>query len=163
MGLGVSARHAGAADHRVQVIADHEFGQRAPQRHDGAAVAVVGVHARAAQLDHLAAQAAQAGQVEFGFAVEAADELGRIGRHHAVGADDFAGLAVFRLQAHQQVLAVGVEQVDVVAFGAAGRHAQARAHFAHENVVPQALRRANIFFSASPNDFKALARGARVK
>jgi len=54
----------------------HELRQRAPQGHDDAAVAVVRVHAAAAQLHHALAQAAQAGQVELGVAVGAAHALG---------------------------------------------------------------------------------------
>ena len=153
---------AGAADHGVEVVAHHEFGQRAPQRHDRRAVAVVGVHAGATQLDHLVAHRAQAGQVELGFAVQATDALGRFGRQHTVGADDLAGLArgLVGGQAHQQVLAVRIEQVDVVAFRAADGHVQARPHLLGEDRVPQALGCANILFSASPNDLQALTRGS---
>jgi hypothetical protein len=82
-GCSVAADHAvvqhgdaGAADHGVQLVAHHELGQRAPQRQDHAAVAVVGVHAAAAQLHHALAQAAQAGQVKLGVAVGAAHALG---------------------------------------------------------------------------------------
>jgi hypothetical protein len=61
------------------------------------------------------------------------------------------------LQANQQVFAIGVKQVDVMAGWGAGGHAQAGAHFFCEDVVSQALGGQNVFFSASPNDFQSLS------
>ena len=149
-GCGVPANHAlvqhgnaGATDHGVELVARHELGQGAPQGENHAAMAVVGVHATAAEFDHAFTQAAQPGEVKLGVAVGAAHALGLHGRQHAVGAYDLPGGAV----AHQQVFAVIVKQVNVVA---RQRRVQARAHFSGKHLVTQPLRGAHFILVARP-------------
>jgi hypothetical protein len=74
----------------------------------------------------------QAHQVEFRFRVQAAQALGLVRRQHAVGAHHAQRGHV----AHDQVVAVGIEHVDVQL-----RHGrrQARAHFLGKDLVAQAL------------------------
>ncbi|EWS62920.1 hypothetical protein Y695_03849 [Hydrogenophaga sp. T4] len=162
-GRGVTAAHhavfalvlhgdAGAADHGVELVAHHEFGQCTPQRHDHAAVAVVAVHAAAPQFHHALAHIAQTGQVEFGVAVGAAHATG-LGRcEHAVGADHLAGGAV----AHQQVFTKVVEQVHVVPGHGVGENGP---HLAGKHRVPQSLRFTNLVQVAGPRDFDTTSRG----
>ena len=73
-------------------------------------------HARAAQLHQVLAQGLQGGQVEFGLAVQAARLLRRLGREHAVGAHHARRGIVRLVRAYPQVLAMGVEGVDVRAW-----------------------------------------------
>ena len=138
-------RNAGAANHGVQLVASHELGQRAPQRQNHAAVPVVGMHATAAQLDHPLAQAAQAHQIKFRVAVSAAHAFGLRWRQHPVGANHLLAGRV----AHQQVLAVIIKQVDVVA---RQRLAQRGTHFQRKHLKPQSLRFANLVLMAGPAD-----------
>lgn len=55
------------------------------------------------------------GEIEFGVAVEATDAPRGCRCQYAIGADDGARVSVTSWCAHEQVLAVGVEHVDVVA------------------------------------------------
>lgn len=96
-------------------------------------VAEIAVYAGAPDLDHAVAQVLQAGQVEFGLRVVAADLLRLAGREDAVGAHH----PVFVAFAHQQVVAIFVENVAVQAFFCAD---EVRAHFLGEYLVTQALR-----------------------
>jgi hypothetical protein len=123
----------------------HEFSQCPPQRQNHAAVAVVGVHAAAAQLHHAAAQVAQAHQVEFGVAVGTAHALGLHRGQHPVGADHL----LRRRVAHQQMLAKIVKQIHVMA-GQPGR--QARAHLQRKHLVPQALGFPNLILLPRPGN-----------
>lgn len=95
------------------------------------------VDARAPQFGHAWTQEIQAGEVEFLLGVIAADAAGRLGREDAVGADDFAAGEL----AHQQVVAEGVVEVDIVA-RQGGR--QAGTHLFGEDPVAQALRLADL-------------------
>ena len=106
------------------------------------------MHAAAAQLHHLAAYAPQAHQVKFGVAVGAAHAPGLRGREHAVGAHHLLRGHI----AHQQVLAVIVKQVDVVA---RRRRVQPRAHFAGKDFVPQSLRLPNFIEVLRPPNLDA--------
>ncbi|MDT4866946.1 hypothetical protein FQZ97_1018340 [compost metagenome] len=142
-------RNAGAADHGVELIALHELGQRAPQRHDHATMTVVAMHAAAAQLHHAFAHAAQAGEVEFGVAVGAAHTQGLGGGEHAVGTDHLAARAV----AHQQVLAEVVEQVHVVARHRVG---QAGTHLGGKHAVTQLLCLAHFALVPGPGNLDAV-------
>ena len=60
-----------------------------------------------------------------------------------------------RRVALQQVLAVGVEHVDVEAGRAAAGHRQPRPHFVGEHEVPQLLRFANVSVITSPRHLEA--------
>ncbi|MNC13499.1 hypothetical protein D3C75_612480 [compost metagenome] len=102
---------AGAA-HQVAVAAFVEhFGQFAPEHGDGAAVAVIGGYAGAAQLQDRALQLQQAVQAEFFFAVEAAQAAGGLMVEQAGGGNQLAGAQV----AYANVAAVHVVVVHVQA------------------------------------------------
>ena len=167
----VAHADAGTADHRVQIVAQHELGQRAPQGEDRTARAPSGVDARASQLDHPGAQRAQASQIELGFAVEPADAPGGGRRENAVRADHRSWIGIEADGAHQQMFAVRIEQVDVVPGGRSGRHHEARPHLLSKHEVSQLLSLSNIIVIASPNHFETRvgvgvcvgARRARVK
>jgi len=109
-------RDAGAADHGVELVAHHKGRQGPPQRHDHATMAVVTVHAAAAQLHHTLAHIAQTGQVKFGIAVGAAHALGLGGCEHAVGANDLATDGV----THQQMFTEIIKQIHIVTRQRAG-------------------------------------------
>ena len=150
----VQHRNAGTADHGIQAVALHELKQRTPQGHDHRALAVICVHAAAAQLDHAVAQAAQAGQVKFGVAVRAARAF-RLGRgEHTVSANHHTRGAV----THQQVLAIVVKQIDVVA-----RHLarQARTHLGAEHIESQFLCFTNFVLMLRPRDPNSALDSAR--
>ena len=117
-------------------------------------MSVVDMHATAAQLDHAVAQAAQTGQVKFGVAVGAARPLGLDRGQHPVGANH---LACGRI-AHQQVLAVVIEQVDVMALDGLG---QTCTELGGENRIPQALRFTNFVLMVSPADLNGALHAAR--
>ena len=108
-------------------------------------MAMIRMHAAAAQLDHAVTQQTQTRQVELGVAVGAADALGLCGREHAVGADNFPAVCI----THQQVLAVIIEQVDVVARQVA---AQRSAHFQRKNLKPKPLRLPDFVLVLRPAD-----------
>ncbi len=150
-GGGMSAathRHAGAADQRIEPVALHIGGDAAPQRHDDGAAAIVAVHTRATDFEQAGLEVIQAGEIEFGFGVERAHAFGLMRGQGAVGADQ-ASVAV----AYQQVVAVGVEQIDVEA--GLGRF-DLRAHFFDEHLVAQALRLAHFIAMTRPGDAETL-------
>ena len=95
-------------------------------------MAVVCVHAAAAQLHHARPQAAQAGQVELGITVGAANPFGLGWREHPVSANHLPAGGV----AHQQMLTVVVKQIHVMA-----RYfdRQSRAHLGGKHIKSQAL------------------------
>ena len=64
------------------------------------------------------------------------------------------GFAFEARSAHQQMFAIRVEHVDVVAFRRTSWQRQARAHLLGEDKVPQLLSFANVLFIASPNHIK---------
>ena len=145
---------AGAADHGVELVAHHEFRQRTPQRHDDTAMAVVRMHAAAPQLHHAVTQAAQACQVKFEVAVGAAHALGLRRREQPVGAHHFTGGFI----THQQMLAVVVKQINVVA--GQGR-VQAGAHLLGKYLVPQALNLAHFVLVLGPRNQQSTALNLR--
>lgn len=106
---------------------------------------VIRVDATAAQLDHPLAQAPKPREVELGIAVGAAHAHCLRRRQHAVGADHFQRARI----AHEQVLAIIVEQVDVVT-GNPG--VQTGAHLRRKHLVPQSLRLADFILVAGPGD-----------
>ena len=81
----------------------------------------------------------QAHEVEFGFGVQATDLLGRVRAQHAVRAD----------HAHDQVIAHGIEHVDVEFCMGRGK---AGAHFLGKDLVAQALRFGHFILVARPRN-----------
>ena len=148
--------NAGTADHRVEFVAHHKVCQRAPQRHDHAAVAVIGVHTATAQFHHPGAQGAQARQVKFGIAVGSAHPLGLRRRQHPVSPNDLQALGV----AHQKVLAVVVEEVHVVARNG-GR--QSSAHLCRKHLKAQALRLADFVQMPGPGHLNGATRRGNLR
>ena len=142
-------RDAGTADHGVELVARHELGQRTPQRQDHATRTVLCMHAAAPQLHHIAAQMAQAHQVKFGFGIEAANAARLRRCQYAVGADHHAAVGI----AHQQVLAIVIEQVDIV-FRQVGL--ETRAHFQRKHLVAQTLGLAHLVQVTRPLDLVGL-------
>ena len=61
-------------------------------------------------------------------------------------------------RAHEQVLAEGIEEVDVMTGGRTGGHAQPRAHLVDEDLVPQALGLPDLVLRARPTHMEASAR-----
>jgi len=117
----------------------------------------LGVDARTTDFDHSCAQRLQRRQVEFAFAVVAAGTPGGVGQQHTVGADDHAALAH---GAHDQMFAVRIETVDIVAGRRTGRHLQPRTELTGEHIVAQALRGAHLLVGARPDHLEARRRGA---
>ena len=93
-GALVPHRDTGATDHDFKSVALHELGERAPQGQNHAAVPMVGMHAAATELNHAAAQAAQARQVKFEVRIETAHPGGLLWREHAVGSYDRTARAI---------------------------------------------------------------------
>ena len=136
-------RNTGATNHGIEPVAMHELGQGRPQGQDDTALAMIPMHATAAQFHHTLTQRAQPCQVEFGVGVGAADTACLCRRQYPVGTDDFTTVAV----ANQQMLTIVVKDVDVVS---GDWRAQAGAHFARENVITQALRLAHFVQMTGP-------------
>jgi hypothetical protein len=111
---------------------------------------MVRVDAAAAQLHHPLAQAPKPREVELRVAVGAAHAHRLHRRQHAVGADHLERPRI----AHEQVLAIVVEQVHVMACDPA---VQAGAHLRRENLVPQSLRLAHFVLVPGPGDQDATA------
>lgn len=111
MGLHATVLHGDAgAPHQVAVAPFIEhFGQLAPEHGDGAAVAVFGGHAGAAQFKNRPLQLQQAVQAELFFAVETAKAAGSLVVEQPGGGDQFAGAQV----AHADVAAVRVIVIHV--------------------------------------------------
>ncbi|MNT52612.1 hypothetical protein D3C72_1896450 [compost metagenome] len=99
------------------------------------------MHAGAADLDHVVADAGQPRQLEFVLGIQLRQLPRPVRRQHAVGADHLAAGVVL----HQQVIAVGVVVVAVDAFGGGG---QLRAHLGGKHLVAQLLRAADILVAA---------------
>mmetsp|Transcript_9924 Transcript_9924/g.23298 ORF Transcript_9924/g.23298 Transcript_9924/m.23298 type:complete len:221 (-) Transcript_9924:2500-3162(-) len=148
----VAHADAGAADHGVQAVACHELGQRAPERDDRTATAVIRLHTGATDLGDACTQGPQPRQVELGVAVEPAGALGRCGSQHPVGADDWPDVAILAGCADEQVLTVGIEEIDIQAGWRALGRGQARAHLDSEDLIAQRLGLAYLGFAASPAD-----------
>ena len=144
----VQHRDAGAADHGVKPVAHHEIRQSPPQRQDHAAMAVLRMHATAPQLHHAGTQRTQPRQVELQVAVGTPypARLGR--REHAVGTDHLTAGQV----AHQQVLAIVIEQVHVMARNGG---IQARPHLLREDGKPQPLSLPYLIEVPRPSHFQA--------
>ena len=117
-------------------------------------MAVVNMHATAAQLDHAVAHATQTGQVKFGVAVGAARPLGLDRGQHPIGANHQARGRI----AHQQVLTIVIEQVDVMALNGLG---QTRTQLGGEHRIPQALRFTNFVLMLRPADLNGALHAAR--
>ena len=128
----VGERYGAAAGEPFMAAVDHVAGYPGPDQADDRAVAVVGVDAGTADLDQPGADSGQRSEVELALRVEPSGDRGALGRQQPVGADDLAGLRV----ADQQVVAVGVEGVDVEA---GLRGVQEGAHLPGEDVVAQPL------------------------
>ena len=111
----------------------HVVGDRRPEQRDHRPAAMFRVHAGPPRLDQLAADARQAREVELGVGVKAPGFARALGRKQPVGADDL----LRGVLAHDQVVAVRVERIDVEAAVAAW---QARAHFLREHAMAQCLR-----------------------
>jgi hypothetical protein len=111
---------------------------------------MVGVDTAATELDHAAAQAARSREVKFEVGVKAPHPGCLLRREHTVGPDDRAAFAI----AHQQVFAVIVKQVDVMA---RQRARQPRAHLAGKNLMAQTLRLPHLVLMARPADHNAAA------
>ena len=100
------------------------------------------------------AQQLQPGEIEFVLGIVAAGALGGLRRKNAVGADD----ATVGLVAHDQVLAVGIVEVDVDAGHAGG---QPGAELLGEDAVAQPLGFADFRFALRQPDMQARpARGS---
>lgn len=108
----------------------HVAGYAGPDQADDRAVAVVGVHTGAADLDQAGPDRVERVDRELALGVQPSGGRGPLGRQQPVGADDLPGHRV----ADQQMVAVGVEGVDVVARPRGGEHG---AHLPGEDVVPQ--------------------------
>ena len=67
--------NAGAAHHGLQLVALHELGQRAPERQNHAALAMLRMHAAASQLHHLRTPGVDGREVELLIAVQTAGAL----------------------------------------------------------------------------------------
>ena len=154
----VAHADAGAADHRVETVALHEASERRPQRQDHAAGAPFGVDAGAPEFDHALAQRTQPGEIELGVGVETSGASRRSRCHHPVGAHHDRRLVGIGLRAHQQVLAIGIEDIDIVARWRAVRRREMRAHLLREDLVAQALRAAQIGLVAGPQHFQRCGR-----
>ncbi len=124
---------------------DHVAGYACPDEADDGAVAVVGVDAGAADLDEARADRVEGGEVELALRVEPSGDGGALGRQQPVGADHLPGDRV----ADEEVVAVGVEGVDVQAGLGAG---QVGAHLPGEDVVPQPLRGTHIVLVSGERD-----------
>ncbi len=96
----------------------------------------------------------QARQIELALRVQAADTRRLMRRQHAIGADDLQRVEI----AHEQVIAVRVERIDVEA----RRAAHVRAHFLGEHTVAQPLRFAQLVFGARPCGTQAELGGDRL-
>lgn len=132
---------------------DHVAGDAGPDQADDGAVAVVGVHAGPADLDQAGTDRVQRGQVELALRVQPSGDRGALRREQPVGADDLPDQRV----ADQQVVAVRVERVDVVAGLRAG---QQGAHLPGEHVVPQSLRGPHVLLVTGQAD--GVAGGGRA-
>jgi hypothetical protein len=99
------------------------------------------VDARAPDLDHARTQQLQPGKVELGLRVVAADAARCVRGKQAVGADHLATVLV----AHQQVLAVRIEQIVVEAVLL---RAQPGPHLLDEHAPTQSLRLAPLGVAA---------------
>ena len=151
----VGHAHRGAADQVVVAVLLHVARQSRPQQRDHRAAAIVGVDARAPDLDQAAAQVLQPGEVEFVLGVVAANlARGRRGED-AIGADDAAGVLV----AHDEVLAEGVVDVSIHAGRAGG---EAGAHLVGEDAIAQLLGLEDLGLAGGETDMQVagLARGA---
>lgn len=124
---------------------DHVTGYSGPDEADDGAVAVVGVHAGAPDLDESRADRVERAHVELALRVEPAGDRGALRGQQAVGADDLVGQRV----TDQQVIAVGVEGVDVEP---RLRRGQQGAHLPGEDVVPQPLRGPDVGLGTSEGD-----------
>jgi len=123
----------------------HVAGDPGPDEADDGAVAVVGVHAGAADLDQAGADRVERGQVELALGVQPSGDRRALRRQQPVCADDLSG----RLLAHQQVVAVRVEGVDVVSRLRGG---QQGAHLSGEDLVAQPLRGTHVGLVAGEGD-----------
>jgi hypothetical protein len=101
------------------------------------------MHAAAPELDHALAQTAQTCQIKFGVAVSTANAHGLCWRQKPVGSYNLSG----DLIAYQQMLAVVVKQIDVVA---RHRGVQSRAHLVGKDAKPQTLSLSNFVSVLGP-------------
>lgn len=107
--------------------------------------AVQGVDAGAADLDEVATDRVEAGEVELALGVEAAGDTGALGRQQPVRADDVPCVGL----PHEQVVAVGVEGVGVeTRLGSV----EPGAHLSGEHLVAQALRGTHLLLVTGERD-----------
>jgi hypothetical protein len=114
--------------------AAHVLRQAGPQQQDRAALAIVAMHAGAADLDHGRPQVLQAGQVEFALRIEAADRARRVRRQHPIGAHHAQAVRI----SHDDMVAVRIEHIDVESLRGAGA-IDAGTQFLCKHLVAQAL------------------------
>ncbi|EPJ39382.1 putative protein TPRXL [Streptomyces afghaniensis 772] len=151
-GAAVGERDGAAAGEPLVAPVDHVAGDSRPDEADDRAVAVVGVHAGAADLDELGPDRGEGAQVELALGVQASGDRRALRRQQPVGADDLAG----RLLTDEQVVAVRVERVDVQPGLRAG---QQGAQLPGEDVVPQPLRGTHVLLV--PGEGDGVAGGGR--
>ncbi|MNV85294.1 hypothetical protein D3C71_1792380 [compost metagenome] len=111
---------------------------------------MVGVHTTAAQFHHAGAKGAQPRQIKFSVAIGSAHPLGLRGCEHPISPNDLLALGI----AHQQVLAIVVKQIDIVAWNG-GR--QSSAHFSREDIEPQFLRLPDFLLVPGPGHLDSTA------
>src|SRR5262249_46862445 len=138
---------ARAADRELVPALDEVAQQAAPQERDDPAAAMVGADARPTDLDHAAAQAEQARQVELALGIEATGPGDALGRQHAVRPDDLAVGGV----AHQEMIA---ERIEGVRVEARLRGLDACAELLDEHLPAKPLRGAHVVLRAGQRHYE---------
>ena len=137
--------NAGAPNHGVQLVANHEVSQRTPQRHDDTPMAMVWMHTATPEFHHPGAQTAQACQIKLGVAIGAAYPLSLRWSQDAVGSNHrLAGFVK-----HQQVLAKVIKQINVMPRDGGG---QPGPHFQSEDFKTQLLSLPHLIKVTGPPD-----------
>ncbi len=129
--------NAGASEQVVDAEQVDEPCEPRPQDCDGRTLPVLRGDTGAADLDQFPGQAMDVSQVELALGVEASDAPGLVVCKEPRAADDPSGSRL----PHQQVLAVGVELVDVQS---AYRWLELGAQLLAEDLVAQGLRLAHL-------------------
>ena len=122
----------------------HVAGEAAPQHLHDAAAAILGIDARAAELDHLARLLQQRRKVEFLGGIEAVVGDGDRSPQQPVGADDADGAVALVAVDHQQMVADRIEGIGVAPRRTHLRRRTSR-HLVVEDPIAQRLRRVDFF------------------